>query len=209
MKTITTQNLKFIDNYLKNSEIFYDDIRMELNDHIASAVEEKMLRENSDFYDAFKSYMIVNKKELLKNFSSSGLKSFEPIKSFGLFLIKPTNLLTGIGFIFSFYFFKDLINKTNFLLNLYPYWMAFILLFGFSHQIFFGLIKKKRFFIVEQSMWILLLLQQVFNIFANPTKIDNINHLYINYLFIYFTIMFLFFYVNRIKKYYKNKHIWN
>ena len=74
MKTITTQNLKFIDNYLKNSEIFYDDIRMELNDHIASAVEEKMLRENSDFYDAFKDFMIHNKKEILRELDKKGIQ---------------------------------------------------------------------------------------------------------------------------------------
>ena len=209
MKTLTTQNLKFIDNYLKKSEIFYDDIRMELTDHIASAIEEKMKVDNIDFYDAFKSYMILNKKELLKKFSGSGFKSFEPIKSFGLFLLKPINLPLGIVFIFSFHYFQNIINKANFVLNFNYHWMAFIILFGLSHQIFFGLIKKKRFFMLEQSMWILFLFQQILNLFANPRQIDNVIHFYINYFFIYLTIMFLLFYVNRIKKYYNNKHIWN
>ncbi len=60
---LTTENIKFIDNYLKNSEVIYYDIRMEMLDHVATAVEEKMEAENLDFYDAFKSYMVVNKKE--------------------------------------------------------------------------------------------------------------------------------------------------
>jgi hypothetical protein len=209
MKTLTTQNLKFIDNYLKKSEIIYDDIRMELTDHIASAVEEKMKLESIDFYDAFKIYMISNKKELLKKISGSGFKSFEPIKSFGLFLLKPINLPLGIVFIFIFHYFQNIIDKANFVLSFNYHWMAFIILFGLSHQIFFGLIKKKRFFMVEQSMWILFLFQQILNLFANPRQIDNVIHFYINYFFIYITIMFLLFYVNRIKKYYNNKHIWN
>ena len=57
---LTSQNIKFIDNYLKNSEVIYYDIRMEMLDHVATAVEQKMQTENLDFYDAFKSYMVVN-----------------------------------------------------------------------------------------------------------------------------------------------------
>mgnify|MGYP003609994852 FL=1 len=63
---LTAENIQFIDNYLKNSEVIYYDIRMEMLDHVATAVEQKMEAENLDFYDAFKSYMVVNKKEILK-----------------------------------------------------------------------------------------------------------------------------------------------
>lgn len=60
------QKIKFIDNYLTKSGVDFLDIRMEMLDHVASAVEEKMQKENLDFYDAFKSYMLKNKNELLK-----------------------------------------------------------------------------------------------------------------------------------------------
>ena len=63
---LTTENIQFIDNYLKNSEVIYYDIRMEMLDHVATAVEQKMQGENLEFYDAFKSYMVLNKKESLK-----------------------------------------------------------------------------------------------------------------------------------------------
>ncbi|MBD3725032.1 MAG: hypothetical protein IE891_09740, partial [Flavobacteriaceae bacterium] len=50
--SLNKEQIKFIDNYLKNSEVIYYDIRMEMLDHIASAVEQKMEAENLDFYDA-------------------------------------------------------------------------------------------------------------------------------------------------------------
>ena len=70
---LSAENIKFIDNYLKNSEVIYYDIRMEMLDHVATAVELKMQAENIDFYDAFKSYMVVNKKEILKGNKEEGL----------------------------------------------------------------------------------------------------------------------------------------
>lgn len=56
---LSAENIKFIDNYLKNSEVIYYDIRMEILDHVATAVEQKMQTENLDFYDAFKSSSVA------------------------------------------------------------------------------------------------------------------------------------------------------
>ncbi|MFY7727879.1 MAG: hypothetical protein ACOVRN_00030 [Flavobacterium sp.] len=39
MPKLTTDQIKFIDTYLKNSGVFYMDIRAELTDHIASGIE--------------------------------------------------------------------------------------------------------------------------------------------------------------------------
>ena len=87
--SLSSENIKFIDNYLKNSEVIYYDIRMEMLDHVATAVELKMQAENIDFYDAFKSYMVVNKNEILKGNKEEGLYFKEPLKKFGLFVIQP------------------------------------------------------------------------------------------------------------------------
>jgi hypothetical protein len=209
MGKITTQDLKFIDNYLKKSEIFYDDIRMELTDHIASAVEEKMLIENSNFYDAFKSYMIENKKELIKKFSGSGLKSFEPVKSFGLFLTKPISLFLLFFFSCILFIFEEVVNKELFVLDFYLFWMGFIILFGLSHQIFFGLIKKKRFFAIEQTFFVLLIFQYMLNFSVNSSQTSTTKTFYYYCLFVFLTAVFLLFYFNRIQKYYNNKHIWD
>lgn len=39
--SLSSENIKFIDNYLKNSEVIYYDIRMEMLDHVATSVEKK------------------------------------------------------------------------------------------------------------------------------------------------------------------------
>ena len=65
---LSKEELQFIDTYLKNSDVIYTDVRMELTDHVASAIEAELEESpNETFYEVFKSYMICNKKNLLKN----------------------------------------------------------------------------------------------------------------------------------------------
>ncbi|NQY29060.1 MAG: hypothetical protein HRT69_06270 [Flavobacteriaceae bacterium] len=82
---LSKEELQFIDTYLKNSDVIYTDIRLELTDHVASAIEVE-LAENSDeiFYKVFKSYMVQNKKSLLKNIEVEQVKLRDKIiKRFG------------------------------------------------------------------------------------------------------------------------------
>ena len=107
---LSAENIKFIDNYLKNSEVIYYDIRMEILDHVATAVEQKMQTENLDFYDAFKSYMVVNKKEILKGNKLWSVYSKDTILSFLKFLLHPIMIFIGI----LFYIIFDNINVTHY-----------------------------------------------------------------------------------------------
>ena len=67
MKVLTQQDIKFIDTYLANSDINYEDVRIEMIDHVASAIEDKMNSgDDRDFYYIFKDYMIENKRLLEK-----------------------------------------------------------------------------------------------------------------------------------------------
>lgn len=99
MKNLTSEEVRFIDNYLKNSGVNFLDIRLEMIDHIASAIEQE-LEQQADltFYTAFKSYMIRNKKSLLKNASrqrwSVDLKVINKIRKE---LFRNPALITGIG----------------------------------------------------------------------------------------------------------------
>ncbi|MFP9116905.1 hypothetical protein ACLI08_03855 [Flavobacterium sp. RNTU_13] len=61
MPKLTTDQLHFIDTYLKNSGVEYVDIRYEMTDHIACALEEQ----EGDFMENFKRYMAQNKSQLL------------------------------------------------------------------------------------------------------------------------------------------------
>ena len=53
MTKLTKENIRFIDTYLLNSSVYYKDIREEMIDHVATAVELRMAKESEDFYDAF------------------------------------------------------------------------------------------------------------------------------------------------------------
>ena len=83
---LSKENIQSIDNYLKHEGFIYVDIRMEMVDHIANAVEGKMEVESLNFYDAFKSYMISNKKEIMKQNKEHGFYFKEPILNFIKFI---------------------------------------------------------------------------------------------------------------------------
>ena len=63
MQKLTTNEIKFINSYLANSGIIYADIRYEMTDHVATALEEM----GGDFYENFRQYMLEHKKELLES----------------------------------------------------------------------------------------------------------------------------------------------
>lgn len=60
---LSLQELQFIDNYLVNSGVEFIDIRYEIADHVATALESM----DGDFLENFKAYMLLYKSELLQN----------------------------------------------------------------------------------------------------------------------------------------------
>ena len=68
MKTLSKEQIQFIDHYLKNSGIDFIDVRFEMIDHVASEIEARIKNgDNRTFYSIFKDYMAENKSKLLKN----------------------------------------------------------------------------------------------------------------------------------------------
>lgn len=61
MRKLNPEQMQFIDSYLKNSGVEYLDIRFEMADHVASALE----RQDGDFYENFKAYMLEHKDALM------------------------------------------------------------------------------------------------------------------------------------------------
>ena len=107
--TLTKAQIQSIDTYLKNSNIQFVDVRMELVDHVANAVLEKMELEQLSFYDAFKAYMVTHKHDIQKNHDKSRKKN--QIRGFGMLpnlLKKPvTILLYGLVYL-DIFNFKDI-----------------------------------------------------------------------------------------------------
>ncbi len=101
MPKLTPNQLKFIDNYLLHAGIKYADIRFEMTDHVASALEEM----SGDFTDNLKEYMLQHKAGLLENnraFTRMALG--RAWKTLGQTLVKPAFLLlfalNALGFLY-------------------------------------------------------------------------------------------------------------
>ena len=98
---LTADNIKFIDSYLRNSGVKYIDIRMEMVDHIATALEGV----DGMFYDNFKMYMAANKgqfKSTNRKFSNAALGT--AIKTIGLEMLGPWFLVPLLLMLGGLYF---------------------------------------------------------------------------------------------------------
>ena len=107
MRTLTPQEIQFINTYLKNSGITYIDVRLELVDHIATALETQLNEdENLSFYDGFKSYMVVNKADLLSDYELKNQNNlYEITTRFSKNVVKPEVLFYSIiAIILNYYF---------------------------------------------------------------------------------------------------------
>ena len=183
--SLSSENIKFIDNYLKNSEVIYYDIRMEMLDHVATAVEQKMQVENLDFYDAFKSYMVTNKKEILKGNKAEGFHFKEPFSKFCLFVIQPFQILLAVSSFLMVYFLivhfgiKNF-NRLGFMIIIITY-----LLFGAIH---FLINRKNKFYYIDKNFSIIFLLYQL----ANPLH-RIANEGFTSYVIFNSIVLFVFF----------------
>ena len=153
--SLSSENIQFIDNYLKNSEVIYYDIRMEMLDHVATAVEHKMQAENLDFYDAFKSYMVVS-----NYFSES-------------FTIR----------------------------NLF---FVFMIILAFFQLVYFRLILKQRFFVLEKLGGLLTIIYYLQMFFMNQHKGEKPSVFTLT-LFSYITIAYLLYFIREVYKFNTNK----
>lgn len=200
---LTTENIKFIDNYLKNSEVIYYDIRMEMLDHVATAVEQKMEVENIDFYDAFKSYMVLNKKEILKGNKFWSIYSKDTILNFLKFLIHPLMILIGV----SFYFFYENVEVSNYFSEAFTIRHLFyviILILAFFQFIYFHLILKKRFFVLEKIAGLLMIIYYLQMFFVNQYN-DEKPSVFTLTLFSYIIIAYLLYFSKEVYKFNTNQ----
>lgn len=207
---LTQQNIQFIDNYLKNNEVVYFDIRMEMLDHIATAVEQKMELEDLDFYDAFKNYMVSNKKEILNgNKDGTGVSySKEVIINFLKFIIKPYMLML----LLVVYFFFQKVEVANYFSNSFSINNLFfvcIVSVALFQIFYFYMYLKERFFVIEKVGGLLALLYYA-QIFFFPAYGKEIPSSITMVIFFYLLFAYIIYFINEIlifKK--KNKLLYN
>lgn len=170
---LNNEQIKFIDTYLKNADVIYIDIRMEMIDHVASGIEHLMQQDKISFYDAFKKYMISNKSDLLdKNKQFRRITDFRVVKLFLLNWLKPYVLLLFLSlFTMLMYVFKtiDITPYIVFLGNmplLVVLWVA-VVMYGLLYRI-----KKQKYAAIERLSIVFLVLFQVINLLFIPFR-DN------------------------------------
>lgn len=154
---LSKEEIQFIDTYLLKSEVIYVDVRQEMIDHVATAVEARMAEEDLDFYDAFKSFMVVHKKELLKNNVIRWKFSWGVIRQFVLFLVKPMQLVMAVAF---FFFFRFVDINRYFSAGFTVPNLFFLLVMGLAvfQLCYFQLYLKKRFYVIEKTGSLLMVL---------------------------------------------------
>ena len=153
---LTTNQIEFIDAYLhKKCDIYYTDIRVEMVDHIASAVENKMEQDGFSFFNAFTNYMRNNKEDLLKR-NKLSVTNLSGIKSFLKFLVNAYTLIFGVLWFFILYLSNDFRTVLKLLsVNVY-YLLSIVFLVLFLEGFYLNQILKKRFYFIEKSWRVLI-----------------------------------------------------
>lgn len=202
---LSKEQIQFINTYLIKHEVIYVDIRQEMIDHIATAVEEKMQFENIDFYDSFKKYMIENKSEILKNNKYFMGFSKDSLKQFGLFLIKPYILALGISLFFLF--------KYSLILNCFSNDFTFknlvfltIMIIAIFQIFYFYVFLKKRFYSIEKIGSVIALIYYLQIFFLPIGNQERTNPIMVT-IFAFLVLSFILFFIKEIIKF--NKHRFN
>ena len=202
---LSKQEIQFIDNYLQKHDVVFVDIRAEMIDHIAAAVEEKMTKEGIDFYDAFKSYMITNSKAILKNNKENWSFSLSQIKTFFFFLVKPQMLvILGLLFIVS-KFLVDTKTVNYFMEHSSRYFLHLIIFIALIELVYFWFILKKRFYYIEKNGQLLLILYWINLIFFDPLGDAGNTYYYGAVVFLYLFLGYILFSIIYVRNFFKLK----
>lgn len=206
---ITTANIAYIENYLKSNGVIFDDLRIELVDHISSAVEYEMSKDDLGFEKTFSKYVSENKSEFLNpNEPNSKWNFMLALKTFFKFLINKNVIIVALLLFIVFqrnYF--EIIKEYSSSIQLYA--VIALIVFSLGWIAFFNGVFKKRFFALENNFNVMIIFFGVFNL-ARVLTIPQ-SELAVNLTLIYgiLTILFIWFIAKTTYNYYnKNKQLY-
>jgi len=170
---LTEENIQFIDTYLENSDVVFTDVRMEMVDHVASEIENRMKNgDDRSFYEVFKSYMIEEKSNLLKSHKKH-IKTID--KALGILLLKQLCSIKGLLiFMILFCGFKLIFKLFDVTLNIYTAKEIVFIQFLLMAVLYFVFLYRKsgRFSGVERLGFYFGITIYLFNVIF-----DIVNHL--------------------------------
>lgn len=148
MTKLSAAQIQFIDDYLYNAGVYYIDIRCEMTDHVATAIEAM----GGDFRQNFFGYMARNKRELLA--SNKKFKSGAMSRACTSFLANYRNpkFLIGIA-VFTLFVF-GMANRFGYE-EVYGYFFMSHLVVCISFYVswvYFWMVKKNRYSVIDKLL---------------------------------------------------------
>jgi len=199
---LSQENITFIDTYLLKSDIRHLDVRSEMVDHVATQVELVMQKDSLSFYDAFKNYMVVHKKDLL-DFNKKFIKKTDIIvlKKLGKEFLSPIVLGSIVISFFALQFVVTPENKS--IIAFLPIVVLLSLLAVYFVMSF--RLKKQRFSGLERVGSLLTIFSQLLYPFFKSTRVIQNDNIFCGVLslFIGLLIAYLLVLVQFYKKYTK------
>lgn len=206
---ITTANIAYIENYLKSNGFIFDDLRIELVDHISSAVEFEMAKQDLGFEKTFSKYVAENKSEFLNSNEPNNKWNFIlALKTFLKFLINKNVIIVALLLFIVFqrnYF--EIIKEHSSSIQLYA--VIALIFFSLGWIAFFKGVFQKRFFALENNFNVMIIFFGVFNL-ARVLTIPQ-SELAVNLTLGYsiLTVLFIWFIGQTTYNYYdKNKNLY-
>lgn len=148
MAKLTPKQIKFVDDFLYNAGVYYIDMRCEMTDHVATAIENM----DGDFAQNFFAYMAVNKRELLagnKKFKAGAMSRavgmfWENYKNpwfiTGIALITVASVLLGGRFGYDYVYGYFMIGHLVIYAAFYVAW------------VYFWMVKRNRYSVVDRLL---------------------------------------------------------
>jgi hypothetical protein len=172
---------------------------MEMLDHVATAVEQKMKAENLDFHDAFKNYMVANKKEILKGNKLWPGISKDILLNFLKFLFQPIMILIGVSI---YVFFKNVEVSSYFSESFTFKDFLFVILISLAlfKIVYFRVVLKQRFYMIEKIFGLLNIIYYSQMFFLNQRNDETLSVFTIS-IFSYLLIAYLIYFTKQVYKF--------
>lgn len=204
---LSKENIQFIDKFLQRNDVIYVDIRAEMIDHIATAVEERMEHEEVDFYETFKVYVTSNKKEIFRMNKGIWWFSLQELKKYFRVLIRPTSLIINLCLILFFVLLRNHDFYLSFKENLPFYFLMAFLFVSVLNVIYFWIIRRERYFFIERNSIILLILYWINLLLLNPFNANrNLSDVLVIGFFC-LCVTYIFYTIDQLKSFLKFRNI--
>ena len=207
--SITTANIAYIENYLKSNGVVFDDLRIELVDHISSAVEFEMAKQDLGFEQTFSKYVTENKSEFLNPNEPNNKWNFMlALKTFFKFLMnKNVTIVALLLFIVFQRNYFEIIKEYSSSIQLYA--VIALIVFSLGWIAFFNGVFKKRFFVLENNFNVMIIFFGIFNLARILTDTQSELAVYLTLIYGIITILFIWFIGKTTNNYYdKNKELY-